>query len=115
MEVGKAPAGLGALEAGRVVGCGAAAGAKEGCLIVDVVDEVFVLCADGRRFAWLGKAGGGAAALGDSVAPSRWELDGKGLLGLRTGSSFSSTGGDGVLLRGLPGDSGSGCASSLLL
>lgn len=111
----KAPAGLGALEIARVVvvGGGAAVGVKKGWRRVEVVEEVTVRWADGRRLAWLGKDGGPSCFVEDSEGPSSCAVDGNGLLGDRTGSVFSSTGGEGVLLRCLLGDSGG--TSSLLL
>lgn len=66
---GKAPPSFGALDVVRVV-VGAGLGVKEGWRTVEVVDEVTVRCAAGRRFAWLGKGGGGACVDCVAAGPS---------------------------------------------
>lgn len=109
--MGNEPASLGALDVVRGA-IGAGAGAKEGWRTVEVVEDVIVRCAVGRRFAWLGNDGGGARVAGNSAGPSNCAVEGRGLLGVGS-SSFSSSGGDGVLLRSLAGDDG--CTISPLL
>lgn len=85
---------------------------KFGGLIVDVVEDVTVLCAVGRRFAWDGMLTDGEAGAGEGEggAPSNGDGDGsRRVVSLDGVSAASSSSGDAVRR----GDAGA--TSSLLL